>query len=301
MVSLDINISSTNNSKLITNEDYKSFHQSEHNPEPAPGPDPDAEENEIEIAEQNEYEDEVNEPNVGEISKDTTFGHNFEIDISRIYPTGINKRRKNVILDIKRTNEKCFLFCVAAGLNHQNFKKSVDKENPKNYEKFIDQEFDISGLEFPIKISQIEQFVKQNSHLRLSINIYTVFDGQVKTVKSNIAYEKGENANVIDLLAVFPHSTENASSRLQDGHFMLIIDPCKFFIKKQNSLKHRLRSRVICPNCKMKFVSQSSDKYKNHKHFCSNQYAQIQDMPSDDYRLSFGKLNIFCSKMLVLM
>ena len=291
MVSLDINISSTNNSKLITNEDYKSFHQSEHNPEPAPGPDPDAEENEIEIAEQNEYEDEVNEPNVGEISKDTTFGHNFEIDISRIYPTGINKRRKNVILDIKRTNEKCFLFCVAAGLNHQNFKKSVDKENPKNYEKFIDQEFDISGLEFPIKISQIQQFVKQNSHHRLSINIYTVFDGQVKTVKSNITHENNENPNVIDLLAVFPHSTENASSSLQDGHFMLITDPCKFFFtRKQKSIirPNRLRHHIICPNCKMVFSNQTSTKYKNHKHFCSNQYGQVQD-----YRLSFGKLNIF--------
>ena len=294
MVSLDINISSTNNSKLITNEDYKSFHQSEHNPEPAPGPDPDAEENEIEIAEQNEYEDEVNEPNVGEISKDTTFGHNFEIDISRIYPTGINKRRKNVILDIKRTNEKCFLFCVAAGLNHQNFKKSVDKENPKNYEKFIDQEFDISGLEFPIKISQIQQFVKQNSHLNLSINIYAILDGQVKSVATNITCEQEKSPTFIDLLAVFPHSTQNKSCSLQKGHFMLIKDPCRFFTRRQGkSLKKRLRSRIVCPNCKVQFCSKESVKFTNHRHFCSNKHAQVQDLPNPEDRLEFGKLNIF--------
>ena len=300
MVSLDINLSSTNNGKLVNrHKANESFHQTAPGPGPAPGPapNPDAETNEIEIAQQNEYEDEdddedeVNELNVGEISKDTTFGHNFEIDISKIYPI---KRKNHMILDIKRTNEKCFLFCVAAGLKHRDFKERPDKENPKNYEQFIDQEFDISGIEFPIKISQIQQFVNQNSHHRLSINIYTVLDGQVKTVKSNITHEKSENANIIDLLAVFPHSTENASSRLQDGHFMLISNPCKFFFaKKQNSNIYRLRQRIVCPKCKMQFSSLSSAKYKNHKHFCSNQYAQVQDMPSEDYRLSFGKLNIF--------
>ena len=121
---------------------------------------------------------------------------------SKIYPRK-KRQKKNSILDIKGTNEKCFLFCVAAGLMHNDFEEKASKENPKNYENFIDKEFDISGIDFPIKISQIEQFVKQNNRHRLSINIYTVFDGQVKTVKSNITHENNENPNVIDLLAVF--------------------------------------------------------------------------------------------------
>ena len=33
--------------------------------------------------------------------------------------------------------------------------------------------------------------------------------------------------------------------------------------------------------------------------FCSNEHAQIQDMPSEDYRLSFGKLNINMSARLL--
>ena len=305
MVSLDINLSSTNNGRLTdSNQETGPSPGPAPGPAPGPGPNPDAESNEIEVVQQyeSEDEDEVNAANVDEISKEATFGHNFEIDISKIYPRK-KRQKKNSILDIKGTNEKCFLFCVAAGLMHNDFEEKASKENPKNYENFIDKEFDISGIDFPIKISQIEQFVKQNNRHRLSINIYTVFDGQVKTVKSNITHENNENPNVIDLLAVFPHSTENASSSLQDGHFMLITDPCKFFFtRKQKSIirPNRLRHHIICPNCKMVFSNQTSTKYKNHKHFCSNQYGQVQDMPSKDYRLSFGKLNIFCTQNVSL-
>ena len=80
---------------------------------------------------------------------------------------------------------------------------------------------------------------------------------------------------------------------------MLITNPCQFFRKRQKASKKRLRSRVVCPNCKIQFVSEKSAKYKNHKHFCSNEHAQIQDMPSEDYRLSFGKLNINMSARLL--
>lgn len=291
MVSLDINFSATQHSSINGVKENKS--------EPAPEPEAEAEVNEsnVNAVEQNESEPEaeVNESNAGmaEISKNATFGHNFKIDISNIYH---RRNQKDVILDVKNTNEKCFLFCVAASLNHHKFTSAAEKQNPNNYVDFINQEFNTEKIEFPIKINQIQQFVNQNSHHRLSINIYTILGDQVKSVLTNVAYEKGENLNVIDLLAVFPHSKENKSNRLQEGHFMLITNPCQFFRRRQkvNSglKKRRLRKRVICPNCKIQFVSENSTKYKNHKHFCSNEHAQIQDMPNEDFRLAFGKLNV---------
>ena len=300
MVSLDINFSATGYSTINGLEPEAESKAAEAESEA----ESEAEVNEsiADAVKENKSEPEVevkvNESNadVDEISKNATFGHNFKIDISNIY----HRRNKNeVILDVKNTNEKCFLFCVAAGLNHHKFTSTAEKENPSSYVDFITQEFNIEKIEFPIQIDQIQQFVKQNSHLRLSINIYTISGDQVKSVLTNVTCEKGENLNVIDLLAVFPHSEENKSNRLQEGHFMLITNPCQFFRKRQKASKKRLRSRVVCPNCKIQFVSEKSAKYKNHKHFCSNEHAQIQDMPSEDYRLSFGKLNINMSARLL--
>ena len=287
MVSLDINLSGTLNSDVTSIEQINSDGTN-------------ANELNMDTVEQNDSENEVDDENSyeesganeDEISKNATFGHNFEIDISRIYPR--KHRKGEVILDIKETNEKCFLYCVAAALESDKFKSAVEKENPKNYVDFINKEFDIEGIEFPIKICQIQQFVKQNSHLNLSINIYAILDGQVKSVATNITCEQEKSPTFIDLLAVFPHSTQNKSCSLQKGHFMLIKDPCRFFTRRQGkSLKKRLRSRIVCPNCKVQFCSKESVKFTNHRHFCSNKHAQVQDLPNPEDRLEFGKLNIF--------
>ena len=293
MVSLDINFSATKTT-INAGGPEKNMSKHEAGSEVEHETDPQVEiEAEAEINE-SEPEDEINQSNeaVNEISKNATFGHNFKIDISSIY----NRRnRQDVLLDVKNSNEKCFLFCVAAGLNHHKFTSTDEKENPNNYVDFINEEFDTQGIEFPIQIDQIQQFVKQNSRHRLSLNIYTVFCGQVKSILTNVSNEKDENPNIIDLLAVFPHSEENKSNRLQEGHFMLITNPCHFFRRKQKvntPRRKRMRTRIVCPKCKIQFVSEKSTKYKNHKHFCSNQHAQIQDMPSEDFRLGFGKLNI---------
>ena len=289
MVSLDINLSGTLNSSITTVEENES---SETNANESNMDNVKQNESEAESDDANAYEEaEEDEANADENLKNATYGHNFEIDISNIYPR--KYRHKDVLLDVKRTNEKCFLYCVAAGLEHHKFQSLAEKENPNNYENFINQEFNIEGIEFPIKMSQIQQFVKQNSHLNISINIYTILGGQVKSVLTNITHCQEEAPpTFIDLLAVFPHSTENESCILQKGHFILINDPCRFFTKRQgNSLKKRLRTRIVCPNCKIQFVSKESDKFKNHRHFCSNKHAQLQDLPGPDHRLEFGKLN----------
>ena len=290
MVSLDINLSGTLNSKITTAEENVPIETNANESNIDSGIVHSAPDDENDY-EETESESEADEVNADENLEKATYGHNFEIDFSNIYPR--KKRYKDVLLDIKRTNEKCFLYCVAAGLEHQKFKSFAEKENPNNYVNFINQEFNIEGIEFPIKMSQIQQFVKQNSHLNISINIYTILDKQVKSVMTNITCSQEESPTFIDLLAVFPHSTENESCTLQKGHFILISDPCKFFTKRQGSksLKKRLRSRIVCPNCKIQFVSKESEKFKNHRHFCSNKHAQLQDLPNPNERLEFGKLN----------
>ena len=285
MVSLDINLSGTLNSSIVTAEENTSVETSP-NESNMDAVEQNKSETESNAYEESEPEDETDEANADKKLKNATYGHSFEIDISSIFPR--KRRLKHVILDVKKTNEKCFLYCVAAGLEHHKFQGLDEKENPNNYVNFINEKFNIEGIEFPIKMDQIQQFVKQNSHLNISINIYTILAGQVKSVMTNITCSQKESPIFIDLLAVFPHSTENESCAIQNGHFILISDPCKFFTERQKSLKKRIRQRIVCPNCKIQFVSKESDKFKNHRHFCSNKHAQIQDLPGEDEKLEFG-------------
>ena len=52
-------------------------------------------------------------------------------------------------------------------------KQSKDFQN--NSKKFIEEEFDISGIKFPIKISDIKKFVNQNTKHNLCINMYKIW------------------------------------------------------------------------------------------------------------------------------
>ena len=115
--------------------------------------------------------DKVHEQNVSEkdVSKNVTFGHNFEIDISHLFK--IRKKSSDVILDVKNTDEKCFLFCVAASLQQHKFRSKSEKENPVNYLQFIDEQLNTDGIDFPIQLDQVEKFVNQNSKHQICINI----------------------------------------------------------------------------------------------------------------------------------
>ena len=89
MVSLDINLSGTLNSTITTVEENNSGFANESNMEAV-----EQNESETEADDANAYEEseaEADRANADEISKNATFGHNFEIDISRIYPRKQNR------------------------------------------------------------------------------------------------------------------------------------------------------------------------------------------------------------------
>ena len=85
--------------------------------------------------------------------KDHTFGHRNLIDkyeITRIVRKGV--------IDVQELSDRCFIFSLAAALKHTDYHSLECKENPKNYIDYINENFIIKDIKFPIKHTDVQKF-----------------------------------------------------------------------------------------------------------------------------------------------
>ena len=218
----------------------------------------------------------------------SAFGHNLEFNLSHFYKRKM-KDKMNTILDIKNSNDWCFVYALAAFLHQSKFETLAQKEDVNSYKELIQNTFNLTGIEFPIQFNDIQKFVNQNEHLNLSINIYTVKEDQLQLVFSNIVHEKNPGSENVNLLALFPKvevENDNRDENLPPAHFVLINKIENLFGEKDSSGK--CRSKAICHLCHMKFTSSTSEKFIKHKKFCTNVFSQRQDLPEKGYKLKFN-------------
>ena len=217
------------------------------------------------------------------------FGHNYEYDLSLFYKKKF-RDRTNTILDIKNSENWCFIFTIAAALYQDKFETLSEKEDANNYKQLIADNFKIDGIRFPTPFEDVRKFVKQNEHLKINLNIYTVQEDQLVLVLPNIAHENYGEKN-INLLALFPKLDDGEPEKemkLTDAHFVLINKIEDLFNVKDSKGKYK-KPRVMCHLCLTKFTSYESEKFQKHKKFCTNVRAQFQDMPTRNYKLKFNK------------
>ena len=89
-------------------------------------------------------------------------------------------QNKKACLNIQNKDEKCFLYCIIA---HDNPVKNIERENM--LKKHVDK-YDSSGINYPMALSQIPKFEKQNNK---SINVYAheiTFDHETKKQKLSV-------------------------------------------------------------------------------------------------------------------
>ena len=148
----------------------------------------------------------VNEPDYQDpISQleNTNFGHNLDFDLSPFYQRKF-KNKSNTILDVKGSNNCCFVYAIAAFLYQEKFATNADKENANSYTELIRDNFNLEEIEFPTPFRDVKKFVVQNSHLDININIYTVKENELHLVCPNITNEENPGSRNVNLLALFP-------------------------------------------------------------------------------------------------
>jgi len=80
-------------------------------------------------------------------------------------------RLSHSIVNIKNEDQKCFLWCVLAALH-----PVQDHPNLVSHYKKYEHSLNVTGIEFPVSISKVEKFEKQN---KLSINVFGFEEGNV--------------------------------------------------------------------------------------------------------------------------
>lgn len=162
---------------------------------------------------------------------------------TRATRTRTSSRMKHII-DVENTDHKCFLYAVAGyWLTKRPKITSEALKKSHTYKKFINDQFNISGIEFPIKCANIDQFVNQNKHLDLTINMLSL------DIKQRIfpLDSVGHGKNIVNILFY----------EFKSGvyHAVYITDIDKFLRKKYNSVNGSYDKSRSCAKCLTKFFS----------------------------------------------
>ena len=218
---------------------------------------------------------------------------------------------KKWLYDPKNKDKKCFLRCLHYGLNKtENFKSWMRSLNLK-------------GLTFPISISQIKKFVRQNPHLDLKVNIlFRNMEKQIFPYECGI----GNGTTIINLLLIHVKH-DNGKLHLQN-HFLLIKNVNKYLASRYTrNVKgtYSYEKSYFCLNCLNKFSEENllfkheqlchqskgiyertkpsyeKLKFKNHHHVHMQDFIAFLDFecilkPEENRCLSCSSLRCKCEK-----
>ena len=163
---------------------------------------------------------------------------------------------KKAIINIKSTDEKCFLWACCAAL----FPVKWNAERAQNYFKY-EKHFNLTGINFPMALSSVEKFEKQNSDLDICINIfnYDANDTKISLIKPMKISNNFNAKNIINLL-------------LYKDHYL--------YIKNFNRLAGNFttRKRYYCFACFSGF--RNRDKLSKHKNLCQIFKPSIVILPN---------------------
>ena len=172
---------------------------------------------------------------------------------------------KKAILNIQNEDEKCFMWSVLAALHPVNRK---DQPHRVQHYKDYEQELDVSGIEFPMKVKDIAKFEKQNP--TVSINLFGYEEKELFPVY--IADQKKEEH--VNLLLISNNDTT---------HYCLIRNLSRLLA----SLTKYEHKKFFCDYCLHGFIRQ--DLLEQHKPHCRKNGPQKIRMPSVDNDILYFK------------
>lgn len=165
---------------------------------------------------------------------------------------------KKAVLNIKSDDERCFVWSVLAAL--QPVHRKDHPENGYHYKKYVN-ELNLDGIEFPMKVSQIAKFERQNT--AISVNVFGYEQKELFPVY--ITKEKKENH--VNLLPIANNETR---------HYCLIRNLNRLL----SSLTRRKAQKYFCEYCLHGFIRE--DLLLDHEPHCSKHGPQKIKLPNED-------------------
>ena len=174
-------------------------------------------------------------------------------------------KNKKAVTNIKNEDNKCFLWCVLRALNPKPTsperldKKLKEKENTLNME----------GIEYPVRLLDINEFEKQNETITITVFGYNEWD---KVYPPRTSKHRNRSCKIKLLLI----EKEGVS------HYCLINNISRL-VSSQVS-KHKEKC-FICDNCLNPFPTEES--LNKHKEYCDTNECIKINMPKKGSVLKF--------------
>jgi len=166
-------------------------------------------------------------------------------------------RDKKAIINVKNSDNGCFMWSVLAALHPIQFKSNPERIH--HYRPY-EQELNFDGIDFPVSINKISKFEKQNE---IAVNVFGFEQGDIFP----LYITKERFSTHVNLLLY---------SLGEKRHYCLIKDLDRLLANQTN---HKARM-YHCPHCLHGFVSQRL--LDDHQPRCSQHGDQRIELPSDD-------------------
>ena len=149
-------------------------------------------------------------------------------------------------------DQHCLLYSVASYFKHHLWSQKR-KSDPKNYQKWICDNLNVEGMEFPSGIQDVKKLVENNRHLDMNISVFLYHNNAIYPEECSIKNNDLQGKNQINLLKV---------SRKKDYHYVLIKDIDLFLSKKYDY--GSTCKKKFCPKCLCQFEKEDSEKFEKH-------------------------------------
>ena len=177
-------------------------------------------------------------------------------------------KNKKALINMKNTDNKCFLWSVLRALNPKDKNAGRIDEDLKSKENTLNME----GIEYPVSLKDIKRFEKQNPDISLSVLGYSKDEKIYPLRRSKHAMKNKRKYNIILLL-------------IKDGdnsHYCLVKDESALLSSQVNKRKGKL---YFCLNCLNGF--DTPEKLEKHKEYCREEESVKITMPPPNTFINF--------------
>ena len=189
---------------------------------------------------------------------------------------------KKALINPKNTDQECFKWCVVEGMYPQKRDRDRITKTSKENAKL----FNWDGINFPVKLSQLNLFEKNNSGLAINVLGYSKGDGiypiriSKEAVNPLTPNTQRRSLTVINLMLL---SSESSKEDEKDEQHYVLINNLSRLVGMQTN-KHNGKTH-ICINCFNTFSLEKS--FKEHMEVClSNESVKIE-MPKKGSNIEF--------------
>lgn len=183
-------------------------------------------------------------------------------------------KNKRAIVNLKNTYDECFKWAILSALHHEEvYSKNRNKVNDAaSYHRWAN-ELNFDGIDFPVRLNQIDKFMQQNDHL--AVNIY-YFDLEKKSICPRFLASKTVDKQYIHLLMLTEVENKhgNTNEVNVNSHYCWIKNLSALISTQVSKHEHK---KWICDRCLSYFYS--PERLEQHKKMCEKMNGCAIELP----------------------